>query len=354
MSIIKQEKEMLTSLHGTASINIDNLIKQAQEIKDSFTVYHTRTKTEKLALSGQVSQKPMFMDKEGNFIFSRPNKANIKADITSYALSQAAAIWKVPAGYLTDLYDEGMGDLAETNIRAMLDHRKEIGSYKVMESDGVVEAIVTDKFADNYPVCKVIEDIAETVDLDKYQPNQAYLSKSRFHIRFVDFQNPEWINGEKMSAGFTVSSSDIGKSALKVNFFLYKFACMNGIVRVGKGGTLFRQAHLGERISDISIQKFKNSFSEIEWLREEGMQMIAACQGKHISEIEMRGILEGSRKNACNIGEKETEKIIELARDRYGSTKWGLINGITEVAQNHTLDQRLAYEVWAGNLLKTA
>lgn len=360
--IIKNTEEMLVSLHGTDKIGnsrdaLDALIDQATKIEDSFTVYRTKCKTQKPALSRHVSQKPMYMDDKANFVFSRQNEGNMTTDISAYALGQAASIWGIPAGYLTSLYERDLGDLAELNVRTLVNNQSEIGSYKVLESDGTVEAIVTDKYADNYPVSKVIEDVKNTVDLDKYIPNQVYLSKSRFHIRFVDFDHPEHPNGEKMSAGFTISSSNIGKSALKVNFFLYKFACRNGIVRVGKGGTLFRQVHMGERISDISIQKFKNSFDEVEQLRTVGMAQIEACQGKRISEDTMRSILEGSRKNGCNIGEKETEKIIELAKYTYAdgnrqTTRWSLINGITEVAQDHSLDQRLAYEIWAGNLLK--
>lgn len=352
--IVKEKEEMLTSLHGSAKINLDQLCDQATAIEKSFTNTLTRTKTRSLAPAGNVCTKPFYMDSEGNFIYSKKNGKNTSSDITSYALGQAALIWKIPAGFLSDLYDNNLGELAETNVRTLIGAKNEIPSMRVMESDGVVEAILSEKYADNYPTSNVLEDIRNYVDLDKYIPNQVYLSKSRFHIRFVDFENPEYINGEKMSAGFTVSNSDIGKSALKVNFFLYKFACKNGIVRVGKGGTLFRQTHLGERISDIAIHNFRHSFENIEWLRAEAMDQIAACQGKKITEAEMQAILDTARKNNCPMGQKERGKIIELANEIYGSTKWGLINGITEVAQDHTLDNRLAYEVWAGRLLAAA
>jgi hypothetical protein len=36
---------------------------------------------------------------------------------------------------------------------------------------------------------------------------------------------------------------------------------------------------------------------------------------------------------------------------KYAPTKWGLINGITEVAQDFTLETRLQLEEIAGNML---
>lgn len=38
-------------------------------------------------------------------------------------------------------------------------------------------------------------------------------------------------------------------------------------------------------------------------------------------------------------------------KDRYDMSRWGLINGITEVAQDFTLERRLELERMAGNLL---
>ena len=71
-----------------------------------------------------------------------------------------------------------------------------------------------------------------------------------------------------------------------------------------------------------------------------------------MSEDEMNAILDTCKKSSISISESERNKIIDLAAQRYGRTKWGLINGITEVAQDHTLDARINYETFAGKLLE--
>lgn len=345
MAIVKEEKEYLL---GVDKINFDSIVQQAHLINASFNNYTL----------DWTNDAPMYMDNAGNFCFHAEGRKNAKrTDITKYALSQAASVWGIPSKYVADLYDKGMGSLVAKNINELNAYNANAGrkmNMKTLVSDGVTEAVVSSRFAQDFPVCDVLSTIRETVDFDKYTPNQVYLSKSKMHIRFVDFNNKEKVNGEDMSVGFTVDSSDVGKSALRVQFFIYKFACKNGIVMVSKGGTLYRQKHLGEAFTIESLNDFKKCFTAVDELRENGLEMVAAAQNRMMSEAEMNRILDACRKHYISVSDSERQKILDLAEYRYGRTKWGLINGITEVAQNHSLDNRLAYEVWAGHLLKSA
>jgi hypothetical protein len=40
--------------------------------------------------------------------------------------------------------------------------------------------------------------------------------------------------------------------------------------------------------------------------------------------------------------------------DRYGSSTWGFVNSLTEVAQDYTLERRLEVEKTAGEILLAA
>ncbi len=348
MAIISANEETLFDLRGTRKIIFDNLIQESARIRDTFT----RVKVDGTA------KKPLYMDSNKNIVIARSSRAALHKDVSEYAFGQACQYIGVPAPYMKKCYEQGLDDLVEENIKRQLKFKESqpegldvFSNLIALESEGVCEAFVTNKYSFGFQTPEVLETIKECMP-EKYQPNQAYLSKQRCHIRFIDFDNPEDVNGEKMSVGFTVGTSDVGKSALQVRFFIYKFACKNGIVSGSKGGVLYRQTHIGEPFTLDNIAAFRKSFQDIELLREEGLELIKASQTRLMNEKEMNQILDACRKNACNIGEKERTQIIDLARNRYGHTKWGLINGITEVAQNHTLDTRLAYEVWAGRLLQ--
>ena len=351
MAIVEESKEYLL---GVDKIKFDNVIEEAARFHKSFSNY---------TLDWTKDEPVMYMDENAKLCFKSIGRQNAKrTDITRYGLTQAASYWGIPSKYLVDLYDRGLGSLAVKNINTLNKDNleKDIHSHgKVLVSDDVTEAVVSERFAMNFPVCDVLETIRDNIDTDRYIPNQVFLSKTKMHIRFVDFAHKVKVGGEDMSVGFTCDSSDVGKSALKVNFFLYKFACKNGIVVVGKtnsggrmAGTLYRQKHLGEAFDQDSIDRFIASFDDIELLRDKGLDLIAEAQNRMMSVAEMERILDSCKKNYVSVDDSEREKIIDLARERYGRTKWGLINGITEVAQNHTLDDRIAYETWAGNLLQ--
>ena len=51
------------------------------------------------------------------------------------------------------------------------------------------------------------------------------------------------------------------------------------------------------------------------------------------------------------LSEESATKVLNLMQAKYDTTRWGFINGITEVAQDFTLEKRLDLERIAGNLL---
>ena len=59
-------------------------------------------------------------------------------------------------------------------------------------------------------------------------------------------------------------------------------------------------------------------------------------------------------KNSTKFSDTIITKTIGLMDSRYGGSKWGLINSITEVAQDYTLEQRIEMEETAGDILIAA
>lgn len=357
--IIKESPEMLTSLIGTKRIDeaggLDALIQRADEIQNTFSN----------VVLNEESLRPMYMraDSEGpKLVYADKNGSFGTADITSYAFNQACNTWGIPSKYLEKLYGtEDLAPLADMNISELIRHqdRNEVyGGRKLITSEGVVEAIVSDRFCQEMPTNKVLRTIKNHVDLTDFTPNFFYLSKQKLHIRFIDFDHPEDVGGEKMSVGFTVDTSDLGKSALKVRFFIYKFACKNGIVRAGGSGKLFEQKHIGT-FGFSELRGFIDSFTKVADLRDESFMKIMAAQKKTMSIEDVNRLIDASRSAGFTVGDKERQNIIDLASERYARPDgqvsfWGAINGFTEVAQNHTLEDRLAYEAFAGRMLMTA
>ena len=56
-------------------------------------------------------------------------------------------------------------------------------------------------------------------------------------------------------------------------------------------------------------------------------------------------------KETTKLSDEAATKVIEYMVQKYDKTQWGLINGITEVAQEFTLERRIELETLAGNML---
>ena len=51
------------------------------------------------------------------------------------------------------------------------------------------------------------------------------------------------------------------------------------------------------------------------------------------------------------VSEDDAKKVLELSKERYGTTRWGIVNAMTEVAQQFELDERIRIENAAGRLI---
>ena len=66
------------------------------------------------------------------------------------------------------------------------------------------------------------------------------------------------------------------------------------------------------------------------------------------------GIIAKELKDLASVSEEESVQIIRIVREKYWTSQWGLVNGITEFAQSKTLERRIELEEAAGKLLAAA
>ena len=135
--------------------------------------------------------------------------------------------------------------------------------------------------------------------------------------------------------------------------------CTNGLCVSRGGGILFEQRHVG-----LSLKEFANSFRESmsripvlidnsKELVEEARKMSNAYNIPSFSESKMKEFVE-KVKNKTNLSDDSVTKVLTLMGEKYSPTKWGLINSLTEVAQDFTLERRLELEKIAGDMLFAA
>ena len=134
--------------------------------------------------------------------------------------------------------------------------------------------------------------------------------------------------------------------------------CTNGLIVPKKFGVLFHQVHRG-----ITTEAFQSNLKEALDLVEpivakvaESIQNTATVSLEEAfkDEDSLKALIE-SVKNTTNLSDESTGKVIQLMQDgTYSKNRWGLINSITQVAQNFTLDRRIELERIAGGMLLVA
>lgn len=339
--IIEKTAERLSTM-GTDNIDYGDLANRALTHRDNW----------KDTLITNRGYRNIRMTEDAMLQFTDENGLTRTSNITQNAFEQYCNTVGVPAGYVQKCYEKGMGELAVENLDrwAMMNLPGEM-KIRSYGDDNDVYACVSTRFT-SLSNSRVFDLLNESIDFSRYQCNQAFLSPEKMHLRFVDF-TPLPI-GDRMYAGFTISNNEIGRGALSVKFFLYRYACKNGLVKAEKGGTMFSQKHIG-LTSEDEIE-FMSSFDGIEMLKENSVRQILTAQKRILSFKEMEMYLDKVRKDlhlgkVLSIGERPAQDWIE---DEFGPNLWGIVNFITQKAQEYSLDERVDMETYAGRLLAAA
>ena len=355
--IIKQEFESLKDLRGTNKINL-------QEINDMADDMVTRWK-DTIATRDFNSQYRLMPPLSINTQLSTDNDVDVAIqtengiethDISEYAFGQMCSKAGVPAAYIRKCLSHNKRQLAIDNFTEWASEEAFYDqTFKVRLYDGVIRAVLTDRY-NVFDSAQVLHHIRKAVDdpnrRNRYEANQVHLSPDRLHVRFVDFENPIHTAGDTLHPGFTISSSDVGSGSLNIKYFLYRFACKNGLVYIKNGGTLFRQTHVSD-FNSVGAELFAQALDKIDDLKEGISAHIENAANKALNEQEFEFWIEKARKE-LHLGQSGTESLRNIIDTSYDHTLWGVINGVTERAQILTLTDRMDQETWAGNILAAA
>ena len=332
----KEIKEVLDIQPST----LDKLIYRANEIEEWSHDFNV----------GKANSRNIRFNDLAGITFIADEDREIKQfPISRYALGQLGTKIGVPVRYIEKCIDSGRIDLAQDNVNSWLqDYNKDLF---IREYNGKIRGILSSKYSvcDSHEILQVVDD---AVDLSNYNIKGSFLNEERLHVRLISKEMLP-IDGEDLFAGLFIDSSDVGRSILTVKFGIYKQVCTNGLVIAKAGGVLFEQKHIG-----ISSEEFHQglvaSLSNVDILTENAVEWVRRAQRhnafKMVSIDETDEFISRIRQTT-NLSEESATKVLDLMQNRYEDSRWGLINSITEVAQDFTLERRLELEKIAGNIL---
>lgn len=340
---VTEDKDKNFEVISVDPYTLDDLLRRSKEIEKASTDYMVKNAN---------SQNVRFNDNAGlTFINESGDVCN--SGISRFALGQLSSKIGVPARYIEKCVSSGRIELAQDNVNSWLkDYNKDLflRDYK-----GDIRGVLSSRYSvcDSHEILGVVKD---TINTDDYRIKGSFLNEERLHARLISKEMLP-IEGEDLFAGIFIDSSDVGRSILTVRFGIYKQVCTNGLVVSRAGGVLFQQKHIG-----ITSDEFRNglvaSLKNVDILTENATEWINLAKSKNawgykvdkLTQKEMEDFITRIR-NTVNISEQSATKVIDLMKTKYGGSHWGLINGLTEVAQDYTLERRLDIERIAGNLL---
>lgn len=347
MAIIARTFEGLKDL-GTAKVSLENLQEKADAMEPLWDDNYTNKTLDLLVNNDDI--KVGFHDSYGRYPVS---------DITDYAFAQMCSKVGVPAAYVQKCISHGMTDLAIKNYDEWASVVNENTDSKdnqnlVRTYDGVIHAVLTNRYNvfDNSKVLQGLRSALDTPEIrGRYLANEAFLSPDKMHIRFVNFDDPIRVGNEKLNSGFTISSSNIGSGALSIKYFLYRFACRNGMVWAQNGGMLYRQTHL-RQFETSAPDLFKQILFKVKDMDARTQEDVAKAMTIKLDPAQFEVLLSKAQ-HELHFGQGGKSKLINLADNVYDHSLWGVANAVTELAQNYTLDERLSMEEWAGRTVST-
>ena len=287
----------------------------------------------------KVTAGNIHMDADMSMVFD-----NHTIPMSGFARGELCGKLSIPSRYITRCIESNNPALAAENMNYWL--RDDKRDLLIRNYNGTCRGVLSGSYS-AYDAPEILTTLAEVFDPEKFVLKGSFINEERLHLRIIDPTLLE-IDNEDLYAGITLDSSDIGRSGLSVKFFIWKQVCTNGLVIAKSAGKLFRQKHIG-----INHEDFATGLTE-------GLQNFYTLKDKVVEAIKETNKIPvnddydellAEIKHQTKLSDEAAEKVIEVMQIKYAPTKWGLINGLTEVAQDYTLETRLQLEEIAGNML---
>lgn len=330
---MKQEKIMETLTNKT----FENIVAEAKRIQSDCRDYLVEN-----------AGCHTVLDPYGNLHFpDREEQRMLDMPLSGWAMGQLADKTGVAKKYLERCFASGHGDLGARNVNTWLSGIS--STLKIRTYQGQVRGIVSGKYTD-YDADQFLETLLGSVITDsKWDMRGSFINEERLHLRMTQKDALTEV-GDLFPAIF-IDSSDVGRSALRISFGIFRLACTNGLIIPAICRSI-KQRHIGINKDDL-MKIVAQSVEQIPFMMDNAKDLIRYAENKKVSLL-TDSDLEAVRKqlhDLADVSDDDAKQIIRITQENYWENQWGLVNGITEFAQTKTLERRIELETAAGVLL---
>lgn len=360
MAVKKFEREKEVVWYPGVATNFSSLYQEVKSIDDECRDMKARYEFMSIGISNGI---PVL-----NFI--NENGYEDALEMTPHSFSQLCTKVGVPSDYMGKCLisnDEWAHELAAENVNYWLGKmNKEAFCNSSRSSDRAllrlhknkIRGFLTDKYS-TYDNVEVAEVLMNNLSDDEFRIVGKTVNEEVLHARIVSRHELD-IKGDESPLfwGFYIDNSDVGRRSLSLSLMIWRQNCKNGlIVPLSNNTRLVRSYHKGD--TSYNTKKLMFAFSDSERIIDNTVELINSSINKSIVDR-----FDGTKpmqhfvdevKARTGLSTKSVGKVMDLlSNDLYPKTQWGLINAITEHAQDYSLERRIQLEASAGKLLLAA
>lgn len=303
-----------------------------------------------------VPTSKLSMDDDGKLGFV--NGSAHKFDLNNWSSGQFASYTDIPKGYFDRIKSEDK-KLFASNVNHGL--QRHTGEQRMVRTlDGNVRAFVSNKFRRGLGNYELLESNLPILLENGFQVQSSELTEKRLYVKAVTPKVKAEIKvGDVVNFGIVLSNSDVGAGEFKLETFIYRLSCLNGMVgqKLSSARHITRAISGGEEGSKIFSDKTMN-LSDAAFFSGMKDLFLNAIKPENF-DIAVNQMREAAERKIVNT---DLEKVVELAmqttkmtgegikhgilsalmtgNEGAGLTQWGLVNSFTRAAQ----DEKLTYD----------
>lgn len=265
-------------------------------------------------------------------------------DYSEYGLQSAGTRLNFPAKWISEALYPTEPKLTERVLRARYKAylEKENNGLLIRDFNGKHYGVLTNKYSifDDDEIVDIIKDNDYLMNAEEFWYD---ITPERCHMRFIS-GNKLTIPGEDspLSMCVFIDNSMVGKSAFKIRFGIYRWACTNGMIADLKEFTIVKEKHMGKKDYSQIVAEALEDIPKYEIMLMDMVKNAMTTKSSIYSLSDEDAI--AKIKDKLNVGRKESAKIIDFYKAYGGESKWDLINAITDYAHKFNVDKRVELE----------
>ncbi len=283
-----------------------------------------------------------------------------KFPLTTWAHLQMAEKLGIPKRYYDRMITAGKAELLADNINAWLGE-KDRRLVRVL--DRQIRAVLSDRYRimDNYDLLYLsMEEFRKKETVEIYK---AEVTETMLYLKAIDRTlTAEITRGDMIYGGLIIRNSEVGASAFRVETFILRKICSNGLI----GEHSLKKVHLGHQTMEIGEIDWSDETRALEdkalWAKARDIIRLTFDSSifsswvkkmRESTEIAIEKPIKAIN-NVARLASLSEEQRDDLLAYFSEHTKYGLINAVTSLArETKNADEQIRLEGFGGKLLNT-